>query len=144
MGEANHLLIFWLVLQRHGFSSKTRRKLIWLISKYHYVGKVKAHELRTKSKGELLTQLKELKEELSTVGWCLVEWFCRNHEKLVICHYWLVNTVYVPASCRPSDKLRTCQDLENFNCQKINCESIDRSQSACKIKGNLKSLSPRV
>ena len=31
-------------------------------------GKVKAHELRTKSKGELLTQLKELKEELSTVG----------------------------------------------------------------------------
>lgn len=31
-------------------------------------GKVKAHELRTKSKGELLTQLKELKEELSTVN----------------------------------------------------------------------------
>ena len=32
------------------------------------VGKVKAHELRTKGKGELLTQLKELKEELSTVS----------------------------------------------------------------------------
>ena len=32
------------------------------------IGKVKAHELRTKSKGELLFQLKELKEELSTVG----------------------------------------------------------------------------
>ena len=31
------------------------------------LGKVKAHELRTKSKGELLAQLKELKEELSTV-----------------------------------------------------------------------------
>jgi ribosomal protein L29 len=32
------------------------------------LGKVKAHELRTKSKGELLVQLKELKEELSTVN----------------------------------------------------------------------------
>ena len=32
------------------------------------LGKVKAHELRTKSKGELLAQLKELKEELSTVS----------------------------------------------------------------------------
>jgi ribosomal protein L29 len=31
-------------------------------------GKVKAHELRTKSKSELLTQLKDLKEELSTVS----------------------------------------------------------------------------
>eukprot|EP00596_Hydrurales_sp_CCMP1899_P011174 CAMPEP_0119038648 /NCGR_PEP_ID=MMETSP1177-20130426/7692_1 /TAXON_ID=2985 /ORGANISM="Ochromonas sp, Strain CCMP1899" /LENGTH=124 /DNA_ID=CAMNT_0007001505 /DNA_START=41 /DNA_END=415 /DNA_ORIENTATION=- len=31
------------------------------------MGKVKAHELRSKNKGELLTQLKELKEELSTL-----------------------------------------------------------------------------
>jgi hypothetical protein len=35
------------------------------------LGKVKAHELRTKSKGELLVQLKELKEELSTVFLCI-------------------------------------------------------------------------
>ena len=37
------------------------------------IGKVKAHELRTKGKGELLTQLKELKEELSTVSLADIE-----------------------------------------------------------------------
>ena len=56
----------------------------------------------------------------------------------------LLTHIYAPASCRPSDKLRTGQDLENFNCQKIDCESVDRSQSASKIEGNLKSLSPRA
>jgi hypothetical protein len=63
MGTAKFLLCL-LGMSNYEFSESFTDLLKFTI----IAGKVKAHELRTKSKGELLTQLKELKEELSTVN----------------------------------------------------------------------------
>ena len=81
----------------------------------NYTVKVKAHELRTKGKADLLTQLSDLKTELSTVS---MKSNFETIEMIIILHFFV-------AARGSGHKRRTCKACKDRRSPQKYCSRPD-------------------